>query len=143
MAHAHRRTFHPLLALAVVAVAGFGLAACGDDEEGSTTSTTAETTTTVADEGAEAEELSVSDPWVRPVMDLAAMNRPAVYLQITGGAEADALLSASVPAAAPSCSTAFGWTTSSASTGRSSAKGTAARTSSRPTSPISAPRVSG
>ena len=96
MAHAHRRTHHPLLALALVAVAAFGLAACGDDDEGSTASTTAETTTTTTvAEGAD--ELTVSDPWVRPVTDLTAMNRTAVYLQITGGAEDDALLSAGVP----------------------------------------------
>ena len=98
MALAHRRTFRPLLALTVAAVAAFGLGACGDDDdEGATTSsvassTTSEATTTVA------EEVTVSDAWVRPVADLTAMNRTAIYMQITGGAEDDALLSASVPA---------------------------------------------
>ncbi len=90
----HRRPVR--LALAAVAlVASAGLVACGDDDAADTTTTTAAedgTTTEAAQEGP-----TITDAWVRPATDLTATNRTAVYFQLTGGSEDDALLAASVP----------------------------------------------
>lgn len=77
-----------------VTLASVGLASCGEsDDAAEKTTTTAEATTTTSSAA-----LAVSDQWVRPAEDLAAKNRTAIYLTITGGAEDDALISASVPA---------------------------------------------
>lgn len=76
-----------------VTLASVGLVACGDsDDSANETTTTAEVTTTAA------AALAVSDYWVRPAEDLAAKNKTAIYMTIAGGAEDDALISASVPA---------------------------------------------
>ncbi|MFN7151064.1 MAG: copper chaperone PCu(A)C [Microthrixaceae bacterium] len=77
-----------VLGLAALAVAALALVACGDDGDDA-----ADTTTTAA----EASEVTVSDVWARPVEDLTAKDTSAIYMVITGGDEADALLSASVP----------------------------------------------
>lgn len=77
------------LALAALAVAALALVACGDDGDDA-----ADTTTTAA----AASEVTVSDVWARPVEDLAATDSSAIYMVITGGEEADALVKASVPA---------------------------------------------
>jgi copper(I)-binding protein len=70
-------------------VTALALVACGDDGDDA-----ADTTTTAA----EASEVTVSDVWARPVEDLTAKDTSAVYMVITGGDEADALVAASVPA---------------------------------------------
>jgi periplasmic copper chaperone A len=84
------------LALAVVALLLAGsLVACGDDDAATTTTSPAgDTTTTEA--GAEDGAPTIENQWVRPVTDLDAMDRTAVYMDITGGSSDDALLSASV-----------------------------------------------
>jgi copper(I)-binding protein len=74
------------LALGALAVATLALVGCGDDA--------ADTTTTAAS----ASEVAVSDVWARPVEDLTATDSSAIYMVITGGEEADELVSASVPA---------------------------------------------
>ncbi len=79
-------------ALALTLVSG-GLAACGGSDDSADETTTTEATTTTSSAA-----LAISDQWVRPAEDLAAKNRTAIYLTITGGAEDDALISASVPA---------------------------------------------
>ena len=74
-------------------LASVGMVACGDsDDAADETTTTAEVTTT------EAAALAVADQWVRPAEDLAASDKTAIYMTITGGAEDDALIGASVPA---------------------------------------------
>ncbi len=77
------------LALAALVVAALALVACGDDGDDA-----ADTTTTAA----AASEVTVSDVWARPVEDLTATDSSAIYMVITGGDEADELVSASVPA---------------------------------------------
>jgi copper(I)-binding protein len=85
----HPRTSRRRL-VAALALVALVAAACGDDDAtGTTTSTTAE--------GGDTAELTVSDVWARPATDLSATDRSAVYMVLTGGAEDDALLSASVP----------------------------------------------
>jgi copper(I)-binding protein len=78
-----------VLALAALVVTALALVACGDDGDDA-----ADTTTTAA----EAAEVTVSDVWARPVEDLTAKDTSAIYMVITGGDEADALVKASVPA---------------------------------------------
>ena len=78
-----------VLALAALVVTALALVACGDDGDDA-----ADTTTTAA----EASEVTVSDVWARPVEDLTAKDTSAIYMVITGGDEADALVKASVPA---------------------------------------------
>jgi copper(I)-binding protein len=77
------------VALVAVVLAATTLVACGDDGDDEADSTT----TTGA-----ATEVEVSDAWIRPVTDLAASDRSAAYMVITGGSEDDALVAASVPA---------------------------------------------
>ncbi len=82
---------HPLskmaLGLAAITLAATALVACGDDPTDS------------ADDGSTggSSEVTVSDAWARPVADLAASNRSAIYMTIEGGTDDDALMSASVP----------------------------------------------
>lgn len=88
-----RRTSRFAAGALAVTLASVGMVACGDsDDSAGSTTTTAEVTTTSA------AALAVSAYWVRPAEDLAAKNKTAIYMTITGGAEDDALISASVPA---------------------------------------------
>ena len=74
----------------VVMIGSFAVA-CGDDDDSASTTTAAETSS------AESAAPTVSDPWVRPAEDLAGSDRSAIYMEIQGGDEADALVAASVP----------------------------------------------
>lgn len=95
MTHPTRRTSARLALAAVALFAAATLVACGDDDDAAdTTTTAAEQTSTTA---AEASAPTVENQWVRPAADLQAMNRTAIYMDITGGSEDDALIAASVP----------------------------------------------
>ncbi len=77
--------------LASVVMIGSFAVACGDDDDSASTTTAAETSSE------ESAAPTVSDPWVRPAEDLAGSDRSAIYMEIQGGDEADALVAASVP----------------------------------------------
>lgn len=80
------------IAVAGVAVLAAGpLAACGSDDDASS-----DTSTTAADAGQEgASGVEVGDPWARPGT---AGGNSAIYMELTGGAEDDAIVGAAVPA---------------------------------------------
>ncbi|MFV0316784.1 MAG: copper chaperone PCu(A)C [Microthrixaceae bacterium] len=77
-------------ATAVVLLAGGVLAACGSDSEDSSDTTTA---TSDGDSSGQS-AVTVSEPWARPGT---AGGNDAVYMTLTGGAQDDALVGASVP----------------------------------------------
>lgn len=87
----HTRPLRRVLVV-LVAASMAALAACGDDNGDDDASTVDDT-----NGAAEESELTVTDVWARPAVDLAGSDLSAVYMQITGGDVDDELVSASVP----------------------------------------------
>jgi copper(I)-binding protein len=90
------RTTRRRLAVAgalLLATAG-PLAACGDDDEDAASGTDAAgEDTTSQDDAGEAAAVTVGDPWARPGT---AGGNSAIYMELTGGDEDDALVGAEV-----------------------------------------------
>jgi len=90
------RTTRRRLAVAgalLLATAG-PLAACGDDDEDASSGTDAASEdTTSQDDAGEAVAVTVGDPWARPGT---AGGNSAIYMELTGGDEDDALVGAEV-----------------------------------------------